>query len=334
MPSRRDGELPTAMPEVAKHHGVALLKRAIGVLGLCFAMAPLIGSAAELRKIGVSLTDMGNPFFTQIARGVELAARRIGGAGVKVFATSCAYDLQRQINQLNSFIDMKVDLIVLTAVDPVAVRPVVARARAAGIPVVAVDVVAGGVDATVMTDNLDAGRKACEFIAQRLRGRGNMVIINGPRLSSVIDRVQGCLEVVSRYPAIKVLSSDRDAGGSTPGGFVAMTEVLSSHAHIDAVFSINDPTALGAERAAVQAQRKEFFIVSVDGSPRVVSRMQDTDSLIVASVAQRPSLQAQKAVAIGFDLLNGKSPSEQTILIPAFVVTRDTTQWPEGAWRN
>jgi len=31
-----------------------------------------------------------------------------------------------------------------------------------------------------MTDNLDAGRKACEFIAQRLRGRGNMVIINGP----------------------------------------------------------------------------------------------------------------------------------------------------------
>ena len=324
----------TAMCEVANYRWTARAKSALGVLVLCFAMAPLTGNAAELRKIGVSLTDMGNPFFTQIARGVELAARRIGGAGVKVFATSCAYDLQRQINQLNSFIDMKVDLIVLTAVDPIAVRPVVARARAAGIPVVAVDVVAGGVDATVMTDNLDAGRKACEFIAQRLRGRGNMVIINGPRLSSVIDRVQGCLEVVGRYPAIKVLSSDRDAGGSTPGGFAAMTEVLSSHAHVDAVFSINDPTALGAERAAVQAQRKEFFIVSVDGSPRVVSRMQDTDSLIAASVAQRPSLQAQKAVEIGFDLLNGKSVPEQTILIPAFVVTRDTTQWPDGAWRN
>ncbi len=305
----------------------------LSVLAAALAL-PAAAAAAELRSVGVSLTDMGNPFFTQIARGVEVAARRLGGPGVQVHATSCAYDLQRQIVQLNRFIEMKVDLIVLTAVDPEAVRPVLARARAAGIRVLAVDVVAGGADATVMTDNLEAGRQACDYIAQRLKGRGRMVIINGPRMSSVIDRVRGCLEVVQRHPGLQVLSSDRDAGGSTPGGFAAMTELLSNHPAIDAVFSINDPTALGAERAAIQAARREFFIVSVDGSPRVVAQMREPGALIAATVAQRPSLQAQKAVEIGVALMRGGTPPAQAILIPPFVVTGETTRWPEGAWRE
>lgn len=304
------------------------------LLALALWCAAAACSAAELRSVGVSVSDMGNPFFTQIARGVEAAARRIGGPAVKVYATSCAYDLKRQIEQLNRFIDMKVDLIVLTAVDPEALRPVVARARAAGIRVVAVDVVAAGVDATVMTDNLEAGRMACTVIAERLKGRGRLVIINGPQMSSVIERVDGCRQVLRGHPGITLLSSDLDAGGSAPGGFAKMTELLNRFPAIDAVFTINDPTALGAERAALQAGRSNFFIVSVDGSPAVVTRLRNEASLIAATVAQRPALQASRAVDIAFALLGGAPPpASPTILIAPFVVTPATTRWPEGAWR-
>ena len=305
-----------------------------GLAALMLWLAAFACGAAELRSVGVSLSDMGNPFFTQIARGVEAAARRIGGPAVKVYATSCAYDLNRQIEQLNRFIDMKVDLIVLTAVDAEGVRPVVERARAAGIRVVAVDVLAGDVDATVLTDNAAAGRMACTVIAERLKGEGRLVIINGPKVSSVVERVDGCLEVLRSHPGITLLSSDHDAGGSTPGGFAKMTELLDRFAAIDAVFTINDPTALGAERAALQAGRDEFFFVSVDGSPALVSRMRSGTSLIAATVAQRPALMAEKAVDIGFGLLGGAPPlAESTILIPPFVVTPERTEWPQGAWR-
>lgn len=291
---------------------------------------------ADMRRIGVSVTDMGNPYFTEIARSVEETARRITGHEVDVIASSCAYDLQRQIEQLDRFIEMKVDLIVLTAVDPQALRPVIERARAAGIRVIGVDVDAGtAADATVMTDNLDAGRQACEFIARRLKGRGNMVIINGPRLSSVVDRVQGCMEVVKRHPGLKVLSSDRDAGGSTPGGFAVMTELLGKHPRVDAVFTINDPTALGAERAASQAGRSEFFIVSVDGSPRVVRSMRAPNARIAATIAQRPALEAQRAVEIGAQLLEGAPPPGKTVLIPVYVITPQAASapMPEKPWR-
>jgi ribose transport system substrate-binding protein len=286
-----------------------------------------------MRRIGVSVMDMGNPYFTEIARGVEETARRVTGHEVEVIASSCAYDLQRQIEQLDRFIEMRVDLIVLTAVDPQALKPVIARAQAAGIRVIGVDVAADSADATVMTDNLDAGRQACEFIAKRLKGRGNLLIINGPRLSSVIDRVQGCMEVVKRNPGLRVLSSDRDAGGSTPGGFAVMTDLLGKHPKVDAVFTINDPTALGAERAAAQARRSEFFIVSVDGSPRVVRSMRAPNARIAATVAQRPSLEAQRAVEIGAQLLAGAAPPAQAVLIPVYVVTPQSPEAAEKPWR-
>lgn len=46
-----------------------------------------------------------------------------------------------------------------------------------------------------------------------------------------------------------------------------MTSLLAVNPKIDGVFAINDPTAIGADLAAKQAQRNEFFIVGVDGSP-------------------------------------------------------------------
>ena len=90
-------------------------------------------AASELTRIGVTVTDLGNPFFVRIARGVENAARRITGKEVKVFVASSAYDLARQNEQIDGFIRKKVDLIVLIATDPLAIEPSVRQAQAAGI---------------------------------------------------------------------------------------------------------------------------------------------------------------------------------------------------------
>lgn len=295
------------------------------------ASCPGLGMAGELKRIGVTVTDLGNPFFVRVARGVESAARRIVGPDVKVFVVSSAYDLNRQIEQIDSFIQKKVDLIVLTAVDPVAIEPAVRRAQAAGIRVVALDVRAAGADATFTTDNVQAGELACQHIAHRLNGVGEVVIISGPPVTSITDRIAGCLSVFQATPGIHVLSSDRNGGGSSEGGFAKMTDVLTIFPHIDAVFAINDPTAIGIEEAARQAGRKEFFIVGIDGAPKVRARMRDVDSLIVATVAQMPDILAQKAVEAGHILIRQRPLPRTVVMIPAVLLTRETA--PEaGGW--
>ena len=298
---------------------------------ILIATLPVAVTAGELGRIGVTVTDLGNPFFVRIARGVENAARRIVGPDVKVFVLSSAYDLERQNEQIDSFIKKKVDLIVLIAADPVAIEPAVRRAQAEGIRVVALDVRAAGADATFTTDNVQAGELACQHIVRRLNGQGNVVIISGPPVSSIVDRVAGCLSILNATPGIRVLSSDRNGGGGSEGAFAKMTDVLTVFPHIDAVFAINDPTAIGVEEAARQAGRKEFFVVGVDGAPKVKARMRDVDSLIVATVAQMPDLLAQKAVESGYALIRQRPLPNPVVMIPAILLTRESA--PEvGGW--
>ncbi|MEO8410179.1 MAG: substrate-binding domain-containing protein, partial [Propionivibrio sp.] len=159
----------TSPPQIANRRSTSPTRRwLLGVLAVLLASLAPVSGAAELKRIGVTVTDLGNPFFVRIARGVENAARKIAGPGVRVDVLSSAYDLDRQIEQIDSFIQRKVDLIMLIAADSLAIEPAVRHAQAAGIYVIALDVRAAGADATFTTDNVQAGELACQYIADRL----------------------------------------------------------------------------------------------------------------------------------------------------------------------
>jgi ribose transport system substrate-binding protein len=109
-----------------------------------------------------------------------------------------------------------------------------------------------------------------------------------------------------------------------------MTDLLTAFPKIDAVFAINDPSAIGCDLAAKQAERKDFFIVSVDGSPDVVPFLKDPNSPIAATDAQNPYTMAEKAIEIGYDCMNGKKPEQAPTLIPVDLITKKTVDKYEG----
>ncbi len=284
----------------------------------------------ELDTVGVSVSDLGNPFFVEIARGVEQAARRIGGPDTRVSVVSNSYDLATQNRQIRQFTAAGVDMIVLNAADPQGVAEAVAQARDAGVVVIAVDVAANGANATVTSDNTQAGETACRYLAERLEGKGRVVIINGPPVSSVIERVRGCRGVLDAHPGIQLLSDTQNAGGSREGGLLVMTALLAEFNRIDAVFAINDPTAVGADLAARQAERDEFFIVSVDGAPEAMAALRSKDSLLAATAAQNPRLMAGRGVELGYRILRGEEPGQTSLLLPTPLITRDTVDAYQG----
>ena len=293
----------------------------------CFSFYSL--HAAELKSIGISVADLGNPFFVQIAETVASKARAMVGKEVKVIVRSSAYDLQRQLKQMNEFIEMRVDLIILVAADSQGIEPSVRSAQRVGIKVVAVDVNAAGADVTITTDNIQAGEIACEYLAQSLGGKGKWVIINGAPVSSVFERVAGCKSVLNNYPNITLLSDQLNGGGSPEGGMEVMTYLINAYEHIDAVFAINDPTAQGAMKAALQSGRDEFLITSVDGAFSAEQAI-DQNSLWVASAAQFPRKMAEQAVELGLLLLKGQKVEPKVILIPAQLITSENIKSYKG----
>jgi ribose transport system substrate-binding protein len=300
-----------------------------GLLAATLLSAPLV-QAKELKAIGVTVGDLANPFFVQITKGAALEARKLAGDDVKVTLVSSGYDLGQQVAQIDNFIAAKVDMIILNAADSKGIAPAVKRARDAGIVVVAVDVAAEGADATITSDNTAAGAMACKYISDRLKNKGNVVIINGPPVSAVQNRVEGCENEFKTHPDIKILSSNQNAKGSREGGLEVMTGLLSANPKIDAVFAINDPTAIGADLAAKQAQRHEFFIVGVDGSPDGEEALKRQGSLFVATPAQDPQVMAAKAVEIGYDILQGKPAPDKPVLIPVSMIDRNNVSSYKG----
>src|SRR5260370_13554038 len=300
--------------------------------GLLLAVGLTVPLLAQKKLSGVAVTvgDLGNPFFVQLAHGQEAQEKKYNPA-VKFTAESSNYDVNNQTNQMDNFVSSGVNLILLNAADSKGIAPAVLRAKAAGITVVAVDVAAeGGVDATVTSNNKQAGELDGKYVADRLKGKGQVVIVNGLPVSAVTDRVAGFVEVIKQYPDIKIVAQDQDAGGSRDGGLRVMTDLLTAFPKIDAVFAINDPTAIGCDLAAKQAQRKDFFIVGVDGAPDIVPALKDKDSLIAASAAQDPYAMAQKPGQIGYDVMNGKKPAQELTLIPVDLITKENVDQYKG----
>jgi ribose transport system substrate-binding protein len=279
-------------------------------------------------KIGLTVGTLANPFFVAMGKGAEEAGKELGA---EVLVESAEYDLAKQTSQIENFITKKVDVILLNAVDTKGIAAAVQQAKDAGIPVIAVDTNAeGGVDATVTSDNYQAGQLAGEYVVEQLNGKGNIVIIDGPPVSAVTDRIQGFEDVI-KDSGIKVVAK-QNGEGNREKALSVMESILQANpsGSIDAVFAINDPEAIGVEIAQEQAGRKdEFFIVGVDGAPEVAEAMAKEGSSIMGTSAQSPSEMVKKAVEIGMKVKNGEEV-EELIKVPVELVTQETLDSYKG----
>ncbi len=295
--------------------------------GVALAVAAAPVSAKELKSIGITVGSLGNPYFVALSKGAEAEAKSIN-PGVKITTASADYDLNKQFTQIDNFISSGVDLILVNAADPRAIAPAIKRAQAAGVVVIAVDVAAAGADATVQTNNVQAGEISCQLMVDKIGGKGDVIIENGPQVSAVIDRVKGCKDVLAKHPDIKILSSDQDGKGSREGGMAAMQGYLTRFPNVVGVFTINDPQAIGSDLAAKQLNRTGITIVSVDGAPDIVGALKG-NTQVQASASQDPTEMGRLAVKTGVDIMSGKKPENPVVLLEPKLVTRDNVgQYP------
>ena len=274
---------------------------------------------AEVKSVGMTLQDLSNPFFAAMQEGMQAKAKE---DGFDLNIQDARQDVGTQSDQIDTFIQQGVDLILVTPVDTDGVGAAVGRAEAAGIKVVAVDASAAGASAEVTTDNTMAGQLACEALVQKLDGKGNILIVDGTPQTAVQDRIKGCEAYIADFPDINVLAK-QSGTNDRASALQVTTDMLTANAEVDGIFAINDPSALGADLAVQQAGRDGIVIVGVDGSPEAVKAMTDEGSNLWASPAQDPASMAIKGLEVGRDILAGNPPAESVILIDPFTVDRD-----------
>ena len=190
--------------------------------------------------------------------------------GVTLDIKTVVDDTEKQIRDIESFIEQKVDLIIVSPNKAVPITPVVEKAYKSGIPVVLVDrkILSDQYTAFIGADNYQIGQEVGNYIANLLKGKGNVVQIRGLEGSTpAFERHQGFSSVISNYPNVKLVY-DADGAWLKDVAENKMEEALATCSEIDLVFAQNDRMAIGAYNVAKRQNRSDsIFFLGIDALP-------------------------------------------------------------------
>ncbi|CAM5542229.1 HTH-type transcriptional repressor PurR [Streptomyces glaucescens] len=276
-------------------------------------------SAAKPEKIGLSLSTLNNPFFVQIREGAQERAEQLG---VDLTVTDAQNDASQQANQLQNFTSEGVGSIIVNPVDSDAAGPSVRAAGEADIPVVGVDRGVNKADtaALVASDNVEGGRLGARALAEKLGGKGTIVILQGQAGTSASrERGAGFAAGLKEFPGIRVVA-EQPADFDRTKGLDVMTNLLQAHPDIDGVFAENDEMALGAIKALGAKAGKSVQVVGFDGTPDGLKAVEA--GTLYASVAQQPKELGRIAVDNALRAADGERTAE-LVKVPVKVVTKE-----------
>ena len=281
--------------------------------------APAAAAEAKPIKIGVSM--LFDDLWLTILRDsmTNYAATQ---TGVQLIMVDSKEDVATQLGQVENFVAQKVDAIILIPANTDATDPMTKAAVDAGIPLVYVNRKPANLPKGVAyagSDSIVAGTLQMEWIAKKLGGKGNVVIMNGNLSQEAAQqRTAGVKEVAAKFPDIKITKEDT-ANWSRADGLALMENWLATGDQIDAVAANNDEMAIGA-LSAIEAAGKlgQILVGGVDASPDALDAM-DKQKLNV-TVFQNAAGQGEGGIKAAIALARGEK-IDQITWIPYELVT-------------
>ena len=242
--------------------------------------------------------------------------------GVELIAVDSKEDVATQLGQVENFVAQGVDAIIIIPANTDAADPMTKAAQDAGIPLVYVNRIPSNLPegvAYVGSDSIQAGIMQAEWLAEKLGGKGNVVIMNGDLAQEAAQkRTEGEKQVFATFPDIQIIKEDT-ASWDRAQGLALMENWLSTGDQIDAVASNNDEMAIGALQAIEAAGLLgQILVGGVDASPDALAEM-DKGRLDV-TVFQNAKGQGEGGIQAAIALARGET-IEQITWIPFELVT-------------
>ena len=171
---------------------------------------------------------------------------------INVIIKSANNNSNTQIEQIDSFIKMGVDLLIISPNQVNVVDPAVIKAYNSGIPVILYDrkIKSDKYSAFIGSNNYKMGYDLGTYIANELHGKGNVAEVMGLKDSSpAIERHKGFKAAMNKFPDVNIVTEEFGNWELTSGQ-QAMDRILTKTKDIDYVFAHNDRMAYGAYLAA------------------------------------------------------------------------------------
>jgi ribose transport system substrate-binding protein len=262
-------------------------------------------------RIGVTVYDMSS-FITAGKEGMDTYAK---ANNIELLWNSANNDVSTQASQVDSLINQGVDAIIVVPAQADSLGPQVSSAKAKGIPLLAVNAELQSTElaGNVQPDDVAAGAQEMQMMADRLGGRGNIVILQGPLGGSgELNRGKGIDQVLAKYPDIKVLAKDTANWKRDEAVNKVKNWISSFGPQIDGVVAQNDDMGLGALQAFKEANRT-VPIVGIDGIEDGLNAVKSGE--FIGTSLQNGTVELSAGLGVANALIKGEQVKTDPIYI-------------------
>jgi ribose transport system substrate-binding protein len=268
-------------------------------------------SAQEKITVGLAVANLQADFFNQIKQSVDAEAK---AKGVQLIVADAKGDAATQVDQIQDLITRKVNALIYIPAGATAAGVPVKAAKAAGIPVIAVDRNAPDApgDTFIATDSVSAARTLGEYICKETGGKGKVAVIQGQvGTTPEMDRDKGFKEALAKCPGLEVVAMQPSKMWMQDEGFAIAQDMLQRHPDITVFFGRADALALGAAHAVKVANLgNKVWVFGFDGDVAGLKAVKD--GVLDATMTQKTQYMGKLALDSALDLIAKKElPKEQ-----------------------
>ena len=198
-------------------------------------------------SLGLVLSDIRNPFFAEVARGAEDAAR---AGGCDLVLCNSDLDPDKQMHYVRSLLEKRIDGILMNSVSALS-REQQAQLTASDVPIVLLNRPASNQGfSTVCANNEEGGAMAARYLLDL--GHRKIAHLTGPKQhGNLSDRTRGFVRTLQAaknaiHPIV------RYGKFNFAGGAELTRKLLDAHPDVTAIFAANDVMAFGVVKAALE----------------------------------------------------------------------------------
>ncbi|TPN81161.1 substrate-binding domain-containing protein [Mesorhizobium sp. CU2] len=325
-----------------------LLAAALSIVSLCTLSLPV--RAEEPIKVFLSMSFVGNQWQEEAANTIRaMAASKKYKEKVTFEVQVAGPNAQKQIQQINAMVQAGAKAIIVYPISPTALNQAVKAACDKGVTVVAYDgEITEPCAYNVHIDQAEDGRVGAQWLADYLKGKGNIVMITGVAGTSVdSDRVAASKKVFANYPEIKIVAEANGMWGQQ-GARTALSKIVAAHPWetIDGILmqvgcytaaSMQDEAGIPDDKKIPCAgeQSQGHRIQMLPSGTKVEGTSGTYRPMGYPSISYSvPASQGAIAFKVAMDVIDGKNPPKTTIVPIKPVKMGEVRICETGSWKE
>ena len=271
------------------------------------------------RKLGAVYMTLNNPFYEVIDEEIRTTVENHGDV---LISRNPALSVEKQVEEIRELVDDGMELIFINPVDWTKIEPALELARAAKIPIIAIDTNVEDdslVVCTVVSDNYSAGVQCAEHLLKNSSG-GKIALLKHSQARSSIERIKGFRDKIAENKNFEIVA-EAECLGQLEIAMPVMEELIRAHPEINIVMALNDPAAMGALAAF---QNENLFgdvkVYGVDGVPETKEMI--FSHRMTATAGQSPRQIGKIAADCAYKIFAGE-PVEKIIELPTKLLSAE-----------